>query len=240
MRVLITGASKGLGAVVAKAYAEQGHTLHLMARSEDSLTKLRATLKNPDWHSVYPCDFTKLSGFSWSGEVDAVIHCAGGGLGLRGPLLTAQAFYELFMVNLGGQAEINRFVLPGMMHDKKGYIVHVCSVASGEAIGSVGYNTVKAALAAYVRSLGAQMAPYGIVVSGIAPGAFQCEGNAMDRLQVEHPDAYLDFVQNRLPRKRMGMASELIPMIELLTSPAGSMMGGSVVAMDAGEGKYYA
>src|SRR5690349_9080731 len=120
-------------------------------------------------------------------DFDAVIHCAGGGMGLRESLLTPKALYDLFMLNLGTGVEVNRQALPSMMARKKGYIVHVCSIASGEAVGSVGYNTVKAALAAYVRSLGREMAPHGVVVTGIAPGAFIASGNAMDRLQRDNP-----------------------------------------------------
>ena len=239
MRVLITGASKGLGRIVAKHYADSGHQLTLIARSEQLLSELKSTLNNSDWHTVMPLDFMHLPAGLYLPEVDAVIHCAGGGLGMRGPLIPARGFYELFMTNLGGQAEINRFLLPAMMHEKRGYICHVCSIASGEAIGSVGYNTIKSALAAYVRSLGRAMAPYNVVITGISPGAFNAPGGSMERLEVANPQAYADFAATRLPRGRMGEADELLPLIELLTSPAGSMMGGSVVPIDAGEGRYY-
>ena len=218
MRILVTGASRGLGKVVAEAFSE--HEVTAWGRKDADF------LESPTTWPPYP-------------DVDAVIHCAGGGLGLRHPMLNSYELYKLFMVNVGGQAEVNRMVLPNMIERKSGYICHVCSIASGEAIGSVGYNTVKAALAAYVRSLGREMATHGIVVSGIAPGAFQCEGNAMERLQANAPIVHRDFIENRLPRGRMGDAKELIPLIRLLTSPAGSMMGGCVVPIDAGEGRYY-
>ena len=107
-------------------------------------------------------------------DVSVILHCAGGGMGLRGPFMTPQELHALFMVNLGG-IEINRRFAPRMQADGYGRIIHVCSIASGEAVGSVGYNTIKAALGAYVRSLGRELAPYGVVVSGIAPGGFQCK-----------------------------------------------------------------
>lgn len=238
MRVLITGATRGLGLVLAQHLEKQGHSLVLHGRSEQALTECKRTLTHPEIHSNLLYDFTK----SWNcvvPEVDAIVHCAGGGLGLRGPLLTAQAFHELFMVNLGGQAEINRMVLPNFMHDKKGVIIHVCSIASGEAIGSVGYNTIKAALAAYVRSLGREMAPFSVTVTGIAPGAFRTSDNAMARLEGANPHAYQDFIDNRLPRGKMGDSEELLPLIDLLLGEGGSMMGGCVVPIDAGEGRYY-
>ncbi len=209
MKILITGASRGLGRVVADFYKD--HDLTLIGRNDH--------LKDYD--------------------TDAVIHCAGGGLGLKDPLMSATALYALFMANLGRQVEVNRLTLPKMIERKKGYIVHVCSIASGEAVGSVGYNTMKAALSAYVRSLGREMAPHGVVISGISPGGFICPDNSMDRLRERNPQAYADFERNRLPRGHMGQAEELLPLIDLLISDRASMMGGSVIPIDAGEGHYY-
>src|SRR5688572_30199328 len=143
--------------------------------------------------------FDYLNPQNWNGalrhEYDAVLHCEGGGMGMRGPLIPAGAFHELFMLNLGAAAEVNRYVLPMMMAKKAGAICHVCSIASFEAIGSVGYNTVKAALAAYVRSLGREMAPFGVVITGIAPGGFRAPGGAMERLETANPAAYREFVE---------------------------------------------
>ena len=172
-------------------------------------------------------------------EFDAVLHCAGGGMGLRNPVLSAAELGRLFMLNVGAACAVNQAVIPHMKARGTGHIVHVCSIASGEAVGSVGYNTVKGALAAYTRSLGREMAPYGLVVTGIAPGAFNAPGGAMDRLRANNPEAYEDFEHNRLPRRMMGDARELLPVMELLLSPAASMMAGTVIAVDAGEGKYY-
>ena len=153
--------------------------------------------------------------------------------------MTPQELYALFMTNLGGAIEINRRFAPRMMAEKYGRIVHVCSIASGEAVGSVGYNTVKAALGAYIRSLGRELAPYGVVVTGVAPGGFQAPGNSMERLKEKNPEAYADFSKNRLPRGFMGKAEELLPLLKYLTSPDASMMGGCVVPIDAGEARYY-
>ncbi len=212
MTILVTGASRGLGVVVAKYF--------------DAVTVGRTN-----------CQLTYDAEMP---DCDVVIHCGGGGLGFAYPLLEADKLNDLFTVNVGLQAEINRKVLPGMVTRKSGYICHVCSIASGEAVGSVGYNTVKAALAGYVRSLGREMAPYGVVVTGIAPGGFECNDNAMKRMMWNNPKAYEEFIAKRLPRGYMGKAEELLPLLELLTSASGSMMAGSVVPIDAGEGRYYA
>ena len=120
-----------------------------------------------------------------------------------------------------------------------GNLVHVASIASGEATASVGYNTVKAALAAYVRSLGREIAGSGIVATGILPGGFYAPENSWERLKDRDPEVVKKFIEERLPRKFLGRAEELIPMILLLCSDAASMMGGCLVPIDAGEGRYY-
>ena len=217
-RILITGASRGLGAVAVEAFQRDGWEVFPFTRTEFDYLKT--------WNYEIP-------------EVEAIIHCAGGGLGLRGPYLTAQQMYELFQTNLGGSMEINRLAVPAMQQKGYGRVVHVLSIASGEAVGSVGYNTIKTALAGYVRSLGREMAPFGVVVTGISPGAFQAPGNAMERLYQANKGAYEDFLRNRLPRGKMGEATELLPLLRYLVSPEASMMGGSLVSIDAGEGVAY-
>ncbi len=91
------------------------------------------------------------------------------------------------MINLGSVAEINRLVVPEMMERESGNLVHVGSIASSEAVGSVGYNTVKAGLAAYVRSIGKELARSHIVATGILVGGFTAPENAMFRLKTLTP-----------------------------------------------------
>lgn len=221
-KILITGANRGLGLVACESFTKDGWEVFPFTRKELDFTQI-----NPSWMVGLPED------------VDVVLHCAGGGLGLKGPYLTPQGMYELFMTNLGGGLEVNRRFAPRMQAEGYGRIIHVCSIASGESIGSVGYNCIKAALAAYVRSLGRELAPYGVVVSGVSPGAFIAPDNAMMRLQRNHPEAYKDFLDRRLPRGYIGQASELMPIIKYLASEEASMMGGSIIPVDAGEGFYY-
>lgn len=221
-KILITGTSRGLGKVAAEEFSKDGWEVLPLPRE-----KLNHVSINPSWMIGLPED------------VDVVLHCAGGGLGLKGPYLTPGQIYELFMVNLGGAMEINRRFGPLMQAEGYGRIIHVASIASGQAVGSVGYNTVKTALAGYIRSLGREMAPYGVVVTGIAPGGFWAPHNAMVRLMEGNPEAYEKFIKERLPRGFMGEADELIPLLKFLASPQASMMGGCLVPVDAGEGFYY-
>lgn len=245
--ILITGASRGLGAVCARALAEQGARLVLMARSRDKLEAVRAACAFPERHRVCPVDLMDMGALAESvaaaenflGTFDVVLHVAGGGLGLRESLIKAEDLLKLFTLNVIAVAELNRLIAPGMMRRRKGNLVHVASIAASEATASVGYNAVKAALAAYVRSLGNALAACNVICTGILPGGFHAPGNSWVRLQATKPEVVKKFIRERLPRQRLANATELIPLLLFLCSDAASMMSGCLVPIDAGEGKAY-
>ena len=145
----------------------------------------------------------------------------------------------LLQINLGAAAEINRLVVRGKTKRQFLKLVHVGSIASNEAVGSVGYNVAKSALAAYVRSLGRELYKNKVIVTGVLPGGFIAPGNAMERLRKKNIKSYKKFIKTRLPRTLMGSASEVLPMLLFLCSKHSSMMGGCLVPIDAGEGKTY-
>lgn len=246
-RIIITGASKGLGLVASEALTREGARLVLMSRSIDKLQKAIGSYEVPHNHLAVAVDLLDCQQINDGIEkavnflqgVDAVLHCAGGGLGLKSTLLSSEELWKLLMTNVGAAAEINRLVVPIMKAQGVGNLVHVGSIASYESVGSVGYNTVKAALSAYVRSIGRELAPFNIVATGILPGGFIAPENAMQRLANSNPEAYDRFIEERLPRKRMGNADEIIPLLMLLCSEKASMMGGCMVPIDAAEGRVY-
>ncbi len=246
-KILITGASRGLGAVCARAFSAMGAELALIARSKELLETVAHSCEQPERHTVVAVDLLEMQAIeeainkaiSFLGQIDVVLHVAGGGLGLREPLLEATDLLKLFTLNVVAAAEINRHVVPSMQKRSKGNLVHVGSIAGREAVASVGYNTAKAALSAYVRSLGNELARSSLVVTGIQPGGFLAPGNSWERLSVNKPDVVEQFVQQRLPRGRLAQAEEIVPLIAFLCSDAASMMAGCMVPIDAGEGKYY-
>ncbi|HIA66718.1 TPA: SDR family oxidoreductase [Candidatus Poribacteria bacterium] len=246
-KILISGASKGLGYVCARAFADEGAHLVIAARSMEQLEQLRESLPNSERHMSFAADLTqsgKISelvetGESFLGNFDVIMHVAGGGLGLRDPLLTLEDFRKLYELNVGIAVGINRLIIPRMIEKGYGNVVHVCSIASTEATGSVGYNMSKAALAAYVRSLGREIADTGVIVTGILPGAFLAPQNAFVRLSENNPVAYKNFIEARLPRKHVSRAKEIVPLLLFLSSSAASMMSGCCVPIDAGEGVSY-
>ena len=97
--ILITGASRGLGAVCGQTFSSLGARLVLMARSGDLLAAVRASCTDPERHLAIAVDLADLAAIpsalaraqEFLGGLDAVLHVAGGGLGLREPLLPAAA-----------------------------------------------------------------------------------------------------------------------------------------------------
>jgi 3-oxoacyl-[acyl-carrier protein] reductase len=245
-RVLITGASRGLGQSCAEAFAKCGSRLLLAGRAADRLQRIKASLEHQEEHQIVVGDLTKIemidqlvTSAEAFGDIDIILHVMGGGLGLREPLLTWDEFATLFNTNLAAAAEINRRLIPRMVERNTGNIIHVGSIASTEAVGSVGYNTVKAALAAYTRSLGRALASTGVIVTGILPGGFWAPDNGMIRLQQRDPQLLEKWVAEREPRKRLGQPEEIMPLMMFLASRKATMMSGCCVPIDAGEGLTY-
>ena len=94
---------------------------------------------------------------------------------------------------------------------------------------AIGDNTVKSALAAYVRSLGRELAEFGVVATGILPGAFNAPENSWRRLEIDKPEIVKAFIEKNLPRKRIADADAVLPLIFFLASEAASMMPGCCV-----------
>jgi len=222
------------------------------ARSADLLEKLSGGLDKPtgsgvDWHGFLAADLLDIGAVSSlvegvlaaMGAPDIIVHCMGGGYGFRDPLLNAEQLDTLFRLNVGAGAEINRLLVPAMTEGRGGHVVHVGSTAASEAVASTGYNTVKAALAAYVRSLGNELAPGNVIVTGILPGGFFAPDNSFRRMERDKPEILERFIDERLPRGFMADGAEILPLVYFLTGPGASMMAGSCVPIDAGESRAY-
>jgi 3-oxoacyl-[acyl-carrier protein] reductase len=246
-KILITGASYGLGSVVANTLAVLGAELIITARSHDKLTKVLNNLKNKSRHSLIVSDLQSNKSIKEMcdniikhfDKVDIIMHIAGGGLGVKGPVPSSDDYMKVLKLNLLSVLEINRHLIPLMRKNKSSTIFHVGSIASNESIGSLTYNISKTALVAYVRSLAKELSGTGIVVNGISPGAFVCEGNAMERLKQRNIKAYNEFVNTKIPNRKMSSASDFIDIILMLISEKNYIFNGNMISCDNGEGNFY-
>jgi len=245
-RVLITGASKGLGKAAAIAFEKRGARLALVARSDEKLQELKHSFIEQDKHCFFNLDLlisenivklTNSISKQWVG-VDVILHCIGGSLGVNDTLVDWEEFSKCFKGNIGIASEINRYLVPHMKEQGYGNIIHVSSIAGAEARASVPYNTAKASISGYVRSLGKELAEDSIVVSGILPGVFYGDDNAMFRYEYYRPEEYREFVKT-LPQGRMPQAEEYVPILFLLANPESKIMSGSLISLDGAQGQAF-
>ena len=152
--------------------------------------------------------------------------------------MSYEKFIKLINLNFLSSVEINNKFIP-ILKNKNSKIVHIGSIASYEAVGSVGYNCAKSLITSYVRSIGRILIKKKIIVTGIMPGGFIGYKNAMWRLKKKNIKAYKKFINTRLPAKKMHKSKDLMPMLDTICLSNVNMLSGSTIIMDAGEGKSY-
>ena len=180
-RVFITGASSGIGAALARAYAAQGATLGLVARRHEVLADLAAGLPHPERHTIYALDVTDHAALSAAaadfiarhGGADIVIANAGISHGTLTEHPEDQAVFDAILsTNLNATyATFAPFIGAMKGQDGPRRLVGIASVAGVRGLPGAGaYSASKAAVRCYCESLRLEMKPYGIRVVTLAPG----------------------------------------------------------------------
>jgi short-subunit dehydrogenase len=156
-RVLITGASRGIGESTARAFADAGARVALVARSEEPLAKLAAELGG----DAYPVDLANTAAIGGlfdrietDGPVDVLVNNAGVELAGRFADTDAAAIDALFRINLLAPAELCRQALARMVPRGRGHIVNVSSLAGVAAVpGLTPYSASKAGMSQLTAGL---------------------------------------------------------------------------------------
>jgi len=183
MRVVITGASKGIGAAIARKLASQGCELILCSRNIHDLEHLKAEINGqyPDSKvHVLSVDLSKKNAVEDFGNfiihafdaIDILVNNAG--IYFPGSLLNEpdENLENLMKVNLYSAYHLTRIIAPGMVARKKGHIINMCSVASMNAYANGGsYSITKYALLGFSKNLREELKHTGVRVTSILPGA---------------------------------------------------------------------
>ncbi len=178
VRVIVTGASSGIGAALARHYAGQGAVLGLIARRKPELESLRSQL--PGEISLYPADVRDSRALQAAahdfiaryGCPDIVIANAGISIGTAPDSADDLAvFQEVFDVNVLGMARTFQPFLAPMRAARRGTLVGIASVAGYRGLpGSGAYSASKAAVISYLESLRVELRASGIKVVTVCPG----------------------------------------------------------------------
>jgi NAD(P)-dependent dehydrogenase (short-subunit alcohol dehydrogenase family) len=240
---IVTGASGGLGRMMARGLAAAGCHLVVTARRGDELRRLEGELLDaPGRVVVAPADVrdpeharmlveTTLTAH---GRLDGVILNAG--TSRLGPAEDEDldAFSEVLEVNVTAQMRLAREAAGAMIAaEHGGWMILMSSILgrrSGTGPGVAAYTASKGAIEQLTRELARQWAPHGIRVNALAPGFFPTAMNApmvADRGRRRALEA-------RIPLGRAGGPADLIGAVIFLASPAGAYVTGHSLALDGG------
>jgi short-subunit dehydrogenase len=175
--VLVTGASRGIGAAVASAVVAEGAVVGLIARTGGDLEEVLGRVGHRGATATADvADPAALAGAIASletelGPIDVLI--ANAGIGAYGPFadIEADEMERLVKVNVLGTMYVIRNVLPGMIARRRGHIVTIGSIAGriGSPFEAV-YSATKFAAVGLTEALAVEVEPYGIGVSVVNPG----------------------------------------------------------------------
>ncbi|HVU72600.1 MAG TPA: SDR family NAD(P)-dependent oxidoreductase [Mycobacteriales bacterium] len=235
-RVVLTGASRGLGKLLAHAFSNAGAKVSLVARTEKDLKEVAAELSGP---SIVSCGDVTDAEFNeavadatvaeWGG-VDVWIGNAGISPVFGGPRATKpDVWRQVLEVNLTG-AFLGARAAARVMGEG-GRIVFTGSVLGERPrAGLAAYSASKAGLIGLAKGLALDLAPQGITVNVVAPGWFDsplAEGwKANSKLE--------DSVLSHTAQKRWGSPTDLAGVYQFLASDASAFMTGTVLSVDGG------
>jgi short-subunit dehydrogenase len=179
MHILLTGASSGIGEGLARALAGPGRNLTLVARREDELKRVAASIGDRGKVQVMPCDLSRLEDLEGLvqraeaafGPVDTLVNNAGIEKVARTADVTIEEGERLLRVNVLAPLRLIHAVLPAMTARRAGTIVNVTSVAGLVPLPyAVHYSASKAALSSASEHLRLELAPHNINVLTVYPG----------------------------------------------------------------------
>ena len=248
-RALVTGAGRGIGHSISLCLAREGARVAVVSRTASDIKRLVDEIGGmalghygvamdlvPEGAPSKLADNLKKANFS---PIDIVVHNLGGTLNITDPLCSVDDWRRVWRFNLEVAIELNLLLVPPMRERRWGRIVHISSISAMENHGPVTYCAVKAALTAYARSLGRVLAPDGIVVTAVLPGAVFTEGGYWDIASRERPEHVQKYLAERMAIRRFGELDEIGNAVAFLCSKKASFFIGSVVPIDGGQGRSF-
>lgn len=237
--IWITGASRGIGAAIARKFAREGWNLALTCiHSKEKLLSLKEELEHTyhitcytfvgdmgDYETVQACLQGILETF---GHVDVLVNNAGiSHIGLFTDL-TPEEWQKILQTNLTSVFYCSKLALPSMLQKKSGHIINVSSVwGCVGASCEVAYSATKGGINALTQALAKELAPSGISVNAIACGAIDTDMNSCfskeERAELEE----------EIPAGRFGMPEEVADLAWKL-SQSSSYLTGQIIRLDGG------
>ena len=241
---VITGGSRGLGLQIAEALGEQGASLVITSRKQDELDEAVAHLKQMGiTATAVAADLGKAeaipafvaSALGHLGHVDILVNNAGATWGSPAEDHPLEAWDKVMNLNVRSIFLLSQAIgKQSMIPRRSGRIISVASIAGlggngASGMQTIAYNTSKAAVINFTRTLAGEWGQYGITVNAIAPGFFPSKmtRGLLEKLGAEEMAA-------RAPLRRLGDDEDLKGAALLFASNAGKHITGQTLAVDGG------
>jgi gluconate 5-dehydrogenase len=243
-RALITGGSRGLGRAMAQALAEAGADLVLVGREQERLQEVaralgqlgrRVDLVSADIATPAEAQHMCEQVLGNHGPIHILINNVGGRrISIPTEHLALEDWQGIVDLNLTSAFLCCKLIGGEMVKRRSGRIINNASIAGmivNRGIHGRTYETTKAALVAFTKTLAVDWAPYNVTVNAIAPGGFLTDPNR--RWFSEKPELKEVFT-SMVPMGRLGEPEEIGPLALYLASDASSYMTGATVVIDGG------
>lgn len=234
-RILISGGSRGIGRGLVEAFAKNGDKVAFIYKSNheaaDAVAKatgavaICADVSRPeDVKSA-----VRTAEAALGGNVEVLVNNAGISLISVMQDITDDLWRDVLDTNLSGAFYLSREVLPGMISEKNGRIIHMGSMwGKVGASCEVAYSAAKAGLRGLTLSMAKELAPSGITVNCVEPGVIQTEMNA------NLGETVLASLIEETPVGRLGTPEDVSAAVLFLASDAASFITGQLLGVDGG------
>lgn len=240
---VVSGASSGLGAQMAKGFAQQGADVVITARRIEKLTALAEEISMKYGVKVLPikCDVTDTESVNAAaalveeefGKADILVNCAGANKG-TGVLDTTDEEWDFTVdTDFTSVFKVSRAFGNIMKKHNYGRIINIASMyglVGNTAMDVVAYHATKGGVVNMTRAMAAELAKYNITCNAICPGYFATE-LTIDTLET---DFFKEYMKRTVPLGRYGREGELNAAAIFLASEEASYVTGAILPVDGG------